>query len=151
MLCLCFAIFPIHCIWFPSQFNEWQSSHEIIYVYEIKIEIKSSKQCSQLQLNSHIKLYGKCLGYCCVTDAYNDDKSTMMVICQRLANVKWQLWDKLLSETKRYNYFGVIINRTLRGNDHINSQLWEKDNKSDSYIRYIMIYISFINQSSIQL
>ena len=47
----------------------------------------------------------------------------------RLGTLKWQFGDKLLSETKSYKYLGVIINRTRKDNDHINSHLWEKTKK----------------------
>ena len=61
-----------------------------------------------------------------------------MMIGQKLGTVKWQLRDKLLSETKSYKYLGVIISRMHKDNNHINSHPREKAKKSESYIRYTL-------------
>ena len=56
--------------------------------------------CSKYLLNilQVVNLFGKKWGL-----AYTEGKSKIMVIDQRLGTVKWQLGNKLISETKSYN------------------------------------------------
>ena len=69
----------------------------LFYAYDI-ILMACNKE-DVLNMLQVADLFGKKWGL-----AYNDDKSKIMVIGQRLGTVKWQLSNKLPSETKSYKY-----------------------------------------------
>jgi hypothetical protein len=69
---------------------------------------------------------------------FNNKKSKVLVIGQKVNNKHWILGDQVIQETATYKYLGIIINRQLKDSHHINQHLTAKGKNLESYMRYTL-------------
>jgi hypothetical protein len=79
---------------------------------------------------------------------YNSKKSQVLVVGSKYSNKCWSLGNDSISETKTYKYLGVIINKQLKDNNHIQDHLKSKISKLKGHIRYILAQHMDINRIS---
>lgn len=77
---------------------------------------------------------------------FNNKKSQVMIIGQRWTDTQWQLGDQYIVEAKTYKYLGVIINRNIKDNNHINDHVMSKVSKLQSYLRFMLAKHHDINR-----
>jgi hypothetical protein len=69
--------------------------------------------------------------------SFNQEKSNVLIIGQRINNKLWKLGDKYISEVDSYKYLGVHISRDLT--DHCHAQyVIKKGNRLIAYIKSII-------------
>lgn len=78
--------------------------------------------------------------------SFNDRKSKILIIGKRLSSKQWKLGNKSLVETNSYKYLGILINRRVKDNTHIQECVHSKATKQSSYIRYNLANHSDINR-----